>query len=297
MMSIAVCRPAASGWYSVLIRFQAASDVSLRFRRESARFSSDCVHQKIVQMFRIELRLRSELCERFLRQPCERTFHRGSRLAMATTDSKMNDHSLHSMSRPEEVGHLFINRSARCRCGGLHLAGLPTPVTELLRAVGALLPGLGQLLQPLPCSVSTTVQCNGWSALRYHVAMCGWQIFFLTHHEKAVRTRCQGVRNTEEHWLVRRRHTNKMSARSLEAVHRKSTRVWACTTSTGSMKLGILYIVLEEPMLRWKHRGMQSRNCISVNSQTHWTFSAGRSTNSSFLQSQCHGPKKWRWRN
>ena len=44
---------------------------------ESQRFSSDCVHQKIVQLLRTELPLRSELSERFLCLPCERTFHRG----------------------------------------------------------------------------------------------------------------------------------------------------------------------------------------------------------------------------
>ena len=44
---------------------------------------------------------------------------------------------------------------------GLQLAGLPLPVSELLRAVGALLPVPGPTAPPLPCSVSTTIQHTG----------------------------------------------------------------------------------------------------------------------------------------
>ena len=43
---------------------------------ECQRFSPDCVHQEIVQLFRTELHLWSELCKRFLRQSSECTFHR-----------------------------------------------------------------------------------------------------------------------------------------------------------------------------------------------------------------------------
>ena len=38
----------------------------------------------------------------------------GSRFAMSATDPKMKDKSLHSVSRPEKVGHLFIMRGSTC---------------------------------------------------------------------------------------------------------------------------------------------------------------------------------------
>ena len=59
LMSIAVCRPAASSWYSDLIQ----------------RFSTNCVHKEIVQLFRTKFHLRNELCNRFLSRPSECTLH------------------------------------------------------------------------------------------------------------------------------------------------------------------------------------------------------------------------------
>ena len=50
------------------------------------------------------------------------------------------------------------------------LAGLPLPVSELLRTVGALPPVPGPTAPPLPGSISTTTTTQ---LLRYHVAMYG----------------------------------------------------------------------------------------------------------------------------
>ena len=123
------------------VMFHCASD-------ESFRFSSDCVHQEIAQLFRTELHLRSEFCKRFIRQPCERTS--GSKLAMAATDSKMNDHSLHSVSRPEKVGHMFITRgSTRRDCSSLGFRR--QSLTHFCQC-------LGQLLHP--CHVRSARQSN-----------------------------------------------------------------------------------------------------------------------------------------
>ena len=73
----------------------------------------------------------------------------------------------------------------------------------------------------------------------------------------------------------------------------------------GIMRPGILCMILTELILKivwWKLRGMLSRSCISVNSQTQITPSVGETTSRprsvwahSTLNSQCRGSLKWRW--
>ena len=106
---------------------------------ESQRFSPDCGHQEMVQLFRTELYLRSELCKRFHCQSRECTFHRWFEIR----------HGCHGLEDEKAI------RSTQCRhlrkmdtCSShadplalwmslsleLLLAGLPLPVTDLLLA-------------------------------------------------------------------------------------------------------------------------------------------------------------------
>ena len=74
----------------------------------------DCVHQKMVQLFCTEFHFWGEVCNRFLCHTPLKAPSIASRLVMPATDSKMKNHSLHSVSRPGKVGHLFITRESKC---------------------------------------------------------------------------------------------------------------------------------------------------------------------------------------
>ena len=83
----------------------------------------------------------------------------GSGFAMAATNSKMEDHSLHSVSRPEMRIHLPCG--CHCRLNSC----------ELLRAVGANPPVPGPISPPLPYSIRTTIQ-HTRSATLFQVPCC-----------------------------------------------------------------------------------------------------------------------------
>ena len=107
--SIAVCRPAASGWYSVLIRFPFCDVLML-----SCAFHLTVFFTKR-QGSCFALRFISRVCSAngFSANPENEPSITGSRFTMAATDSKMKDHSLH----PEKVGHLSITPQIHFPCG------------------------------------------------------------------------------------------------------------------------------------------------------------------------------------
>ena len=84
---------------------------------------------------------------------------------MAATDSKMKDHSLHSVSRPEKVGHLFNTRGSTCPCEchcrlNSSSLGLRRQSLRLSEVLAHFPPVPGPTAPPLPCSISTTIQHN-----------------------------------------------------------------------------------------------------------------------------------------
>ena len=132
----------------------------------------------------------------------------GLRFAMAATDSKMNDHSLHSVSRPEKVGHLFITRKTTC----------PPDVVAGTAACWAFQRQSLSFSELLAHFARAWANCSTVAMFGQHDSSIQWMISaplsccnvwmtnpFLTHHEKAVRTKCHKVsQNTAEHSLVRR---------------------------------------------------------------------------------------------
>ena len=132
---------------------------------ESQRFSPDCFHQETAQLFRTELHPRSELCDRFLCRSSECAFHRWFEIR----------HGCHRLEDEEPfaplgvaswegwtlVHHARIHLPCACHCRLNSCSlGFPLPVSELLRAVGALSPVPGPTAPPMPCSISTTIQHN-----------------------------------------------------------------------------------------------------------------------------------------
>ena len=93
---------------------------------ESQRFSSDCVHQKMVQLFRTELHLRSEL------QAVSLLKNRGFEMGHGIT-SKMHDHS-------------EIHLSARCRRRDCSSLGFRRQSLSLFELLVHFCQCLGQLL-------------------------------------------------------------------------------------------------------------------------------------------------------
>ena len=203
-MSIAVCRPAASGWYSVLICFQAAI---LCASDKSQRFPTDRAHQEIVQLFHTEPHLRSELCKRFIRQPCERTFQRGIQIGHGC--HRLEDERPFSPLRVATGESWTLVHHARvhlpCYRGSCSLGfccqslSFSEMLTHFRQCLGQLLHrchvrSARQVLKrtdrrhsalngaPLPC-------CNVWITSA-----------FLIHHKKAVRTRCHKVFLTLQGW-------------------------------------------------------------------------------------------------
>ena len=181
---------------------------------QGQRFSTNCVHKELVQLSRIKFHLRSELSA----DTVNALSMTGSRLPIVDTASKKNDHSLHFVSRPEKVGHLFTTRG--CSTPAHLLAGLLAPVSELLRAVDALPSVLGPTVPtdrrhaalngaPLPC-------CNVWMTSA-----------FLAHHEKAVHTRSHKVFLTLQGWtaqeMTHKKDVCRKSGSSLHKVRRWST--------------------------------------------------------------------------
>ena len=89
--SIAVCRPAASGWYSVLIRFPCCDVLMLSFAFHLTVFFT----KRQYRGFALRFISRVSSANGFSANPENEPSITGSRFAMAATDSKMKDHSLH----------------------------------------------------------------------------------------------------------------------------------------------------------------------------------------------------------
>ena len=89
-------------------------------------------------------------------------------------------------------------------------------LSELLRAAGALPPVPGPTAPPLPCSTSTTIQHN-----RSATMLRSMDDKSLTHHEKAVRTRCHMVSRTQPRKDWSRDDTQ---ARCMQEIWEKSTQ-------------------------------------------------------------------------
>ena len=144
-------------------------DVSLRFGRELAFFSR--TYQRWCSCFALSFIFGVRSANGFSSNPENAPSIAGSRFAMAATNSKMKYHLLHSVSRPEKVGHLFITGGSTC------------PVDVIVVGTPARWASVASLRAFPSCWRTAWVNCstvamfdqhdNSTQSLRYHVAMYG----------------------------------------------------------------------------------------------------------------------------
>ena len=130
--------------------------MSLRFGRESALFLGLCSRRDSTAAFALSFISGVSSASGFSANPLNAPSIAGSRFAMAATDSKMNDRSLHSVSPPEKVFTIVHHAE-------IHLSsGVPSKGLQLSWASDASILSFSELLEHF-------CQCLGQLLHRHHV--------------------------------------------------------------------------------------------------------------------------------